>query len=187
MSIRKHLFFGVLATLLLGTSFQLPAKGQYLSQEDFLAMAFEGDYSPGRLWLNKELKAELKKILGHDVPGLRIRYWAQGTRTAWILEEIGKERPITIGIVVGSNGIEMVRILAFRESRGWEVRYPFFSDQFTGSILSERYKLSRSIDGISGATLSVRAVKRASAAALFMHQQTDYAKVVEEATVTPAN
>ena len=69
-------------------------------------------------------------ILGHSFAGLRVRYWASGERTAWVFEEIGKELPITVGVVVDNNGIALLSILEYRESRGGEVRYPFFTQQF---------------------------------------------------------
>ena len=41
---------------------------------------------------------------------------------AWILEEIGKSKPITMGFVVNAGAIEITRVLVFRESRGWEIQ-----------------------------------------------------------------
>jgi Na+-transporting NADH:ubiquinone oxidoreductase subunit NqrC len=76
-----------------------------------------------------------------------------------------------VGIVVNDNKIERINILIFRESRGWEVRYPFFTEQFTSATLTSKYQLDKGIDGISGATLSVNAVKKLAALALFFHQQ----------------
>ena len=69
---------------------------------------------------------------------------------------------------------ERVRVLEFRETRGWEVRYPFFTDQFSGAHLSNGQRdaqLDQQIDGITGATLSVRAVTRAVQAALYLSAQ----------------
>jgi hypothetical protein len=77
-----------------------------------------------------------------------------------------------VGLVVNADGLELIRVLAFRESRGWEVRYPFFTDQFPGTRLTTDNKLDRNIDGISGATLSVRALEKLARLALYLHQQT---------------
>ena len=149
------------------------ADGAYQSQEDFLLEAFNGvTPDPEVVWLKGEVKNTASDILGHPYPGLRIRYWGEGTRTAWILEEIGKVKPITVGLVVSDDGLETIRVLAFRESRGWEVRYPFFTDQFTGIGLTDDHDLNRPIDGISGATLSVRALKKLARLALYLHSQT---------------
>ena len=147
----------------------------------FREQAFSGAPQTWRtLWVTKSLRAEAEKILGHSFNGVRLRYWGQLNRTAWVFDEIGKERPITIGVVVDHHKIDQVQVLTFRESRGGEIRYPFFTDQFVGLGLSadenEPYLLDNSIDGISGATLSVRAVKKVAALALFFHQQTDFGR-----------
>ncbi len=161
---------GVFCALLLAAAANAQS-GQYLKREDFLTAAF-GDAVPVEkvLWVNRELRQPLEGILGHRLPALRIRYWRSDSTTAWILDEIGKEEPITIGVTITDEAIEAVRILEFRESRGWEVRYPFFTDQFAGASLDDRLRLDRRIDGITGATLSVRAVDRIARVALFLHR-----------------
>ena len=152
----------------------LNAGGVYQEPDAFIAEVFNNNApKPGVIWLNKELKAELKDILGHNYNGLRVRYWQQDDRTAWILDEIGKDKPITTGIVVNKGRIERVRILVFRESRGWEVRHSFFTEQFDDATLKENSELDRHIDNISGATLSVRAVTRLARVALLLDQQLD--------------
>lgn len=145
----------------------------YQSADDFLREVFAASPpAPQVLWLQGDVREAAAAILGHPYPGLRIRYWQRDGRTAWILEEIGKEKPITVGLVVGPTGMELLRVLEFRESRGWEVRYPFFTDQFGGVGLTADRQLDRHIDGISGATLSVRALQKLARLALYLHQQT---------------
>jgi hypothetical protein len=144
----------------------------YQSNEDFLAEVFDGTPPESSvLWLRKEVRTASTAIMGHPYPGLRIRYWARAGRSAWILEEIGKQKPITVGLLVNDGGIERMRVLAFRESRGWEVRHPFFTDQFTGIGLTADRRLDRDIDGISGATLSVRALEKLARLALYLHDR----------------
>ncbi|MEK8089471.1 FMN-binding protein [Thermithiobacillus plumbiphilus] len=145
----------------------------YQTPEQFLGEAF-GTHAPKQavLWLTRPLQADLNTILGHPPSQLRQRYWTDGQKTAWILEEIGKEEPITAGFVVGPDGrIQMSRVLIYREPRGMEVRYPAFLKQFTGAGLAPNRFLDRNIDGISGATLSVRAMQKMARAALFMNRQ----------------
>ena len=137
------------------------ARGVYQTPADFLAETFPGTPPPpGFLWLRETLVDQVKVALGHDLPGLRVRYWLRDGRSAWVLEEIGKEKPITVGFVVAHGAIERMRVLIFRESRGYEVRHGAFTEQFEGARLEEDYRLDRSIDGISGATLSVDALTR---------------------------
>ena len=148
------------------------ANSDYQSPEEFLREVFKGATpETSVIWLKGDIKETASEILGHPYPGLRIRYWGEGSRTAWILEEIGKVKPITVGLVVNGDSLEKIRVLAFRESRGWEVRYPFFTDQFTGIGLDDDKQLNRSIDGISGATLSVRALEKLARLALYLHSQ----------------
>ena len=62
-------------------------------------------------------------------------------------------------------------VLAFRESRGWEIRYPFFTEQFSGLTLADDGYLSGPVDGITGATLSVRATEKVARLALWLDAQ----------------
>jgi hypothetical protein len=143
------------------------ATGTYQEPGTFLAEVFGGAVpEPQALWLTKELREQSEHILRHPFNGLRVRYWRAADRLAWILEEIGREKPITVGVVTRARRIELVRVLVFRESRGWEVRHAFFTDQFHDAALDESGDLDRSIDGISGATLSVSALTRLARLAL---------------------
>ena len=120
------------------------------------------------LWLKSDMKAEIKQLLDRPFPGARIRYCATDGRTAWILDEIGKTEPITSGIIVNEGRVERVRVLVFRESRGSEVHRDAFVRQFDDARLDSSRKLDRSIDGITGATLSVWALKRQVKLALLL-------------------
>ncbi|MBX3677981.1 MAG: FMN-binding protein [Rhodocyclaceae bacterium] len=135
----------------------------------FLREVFSQAPLPDALWLTGDLRPAVRSILEHDYPAARLRYWRIGTRTAWVLDEIGKEMPITVGIAVDGGAVERVRVLAYRESRGWEVKDRAFTSQFDGARLTARQTLDRGIDGISGATLSVRALGRLTRLALLLH------------------
>lgn len=162
----------ILAGLLSLTAVASEEAGRYLERDEFLSMAFPlAKPEPGTLWVTPELRKAVEQVLGHRFAMLRVRYWHDGATTAWILDEIGKEEPITVGISVDDRRVEMVRILEFRESRGWEVRYPFFTDQFNGAKLADQNSIDRRIDGISGATLSVDAVSRVVRVALVLHEE----------------
>ncbi|MDB4385538.1 FMN-binding protein [Opitutaceae bacterium] len=145
----------------------------FLAPDRFVENAFSDDPTPAlkRLWLTADLKPNIRKIMGHDYAALRLRYWHQGSRTAWILEEIGKVKPITTGFVVEDGKISQVQVLIYRESHGWEVKHPFFTDQFIGAQLAENLKLDRRIDSIAGATLSVNALRKMGQLALYLDEQ----------------
>lgn len=159
-----------MAALVLLAAVTTAASDVYQEPEAFLAEVFDGDPpAPEVLWLGDALQEKARDILGHPYAALRVRYWLRDGRSAWILEEIGKEKPITTGFVVDNGRIERVKVLVFRESRGWEVRHPAFTEQFDGAALDADGRLDRGIDGISGATLSVRALKKLARLALVLH------------------
>jgi len=162
----------LLSTLLIVGSAGVLAGGTYQEPGAFLGDSFsEGTPEAAVIWLTGERKQAIQKLLGHSYTSLRVRYWRQDMRSAWILEEVGKEQPITVGIVVSEGRLERIKVLVFRESRGWEVRHPFFTDQFKNAGLNKERQLDRPIDGISGATLSVRAMKKLAAMALYLDSQ----------------
>jgi hypothetical protein len=143
----------------------------YQSADAYVTEMFAGGPPAAQaLWIKPDLRHQLTDVLGHK-PSLRVRYWRGDKRTVWILDEVGKDQPITAGVVINDGAIEDIRVLAFRESRGWEIKYPFFTRQFLDARLDRR-GLTQDIDGITGATLSVRAMKRMARAALLLHEHT---------------
>jgi len=166
---KKALLYSL--ALLLGTLFTAPAfaGGVYQQPADFIKQVFNDEPpKPSVLWLKKDLKKQLSDILDHKYKGMRIRYWQQNRKTAWVLEETGKDKLITTGMVINEGKIEQVKVLIFRESRGWEVRHDFFTDQFKQIKLKDDNTLSKHIDNISGATLSVRAIRKLAQIALLL-------------------
>ena len=101
------------------------AEAVYQQPDDFLSETFSGKVpKPAVIWLSGQRKEFVKQLLGHRYSSLRVRYWRQDQRSAWVLEEIGKDLPITIGLVINDGSLEQIKVLVFRESRGWEIR-PF--------------------------------------------------------------
>lgn len=149
------------------------AASVYETNAEFLSRAFNGSTpEPDIVWLSGDRKTTVRQLLDHDYPALRVRYWCQAGRSAWVLDEIGKELPITVGVVVDKDYIKSLRVLTYRENRGGEVTTPAFTDQFDGVALEARGGLDAHIDGISGATLSVQALTRLATMALFLHADT---------------
>ena len=141
----------------------------YLSQDDFLHQTFSELPQPSTLWLDNVAQEKLVGVLGHRYAQARVHYWRAQGKTAWVLDETGKEYPITAGFVVADNRIERAQVLIYRESRGDEIRLPAFLHQFVGVQL-DGDRLSNKIDGITGATLSVNAMQRMARAALLLNQ-----------------
>jgi hypothetical protein len=169
----------LLCVLLLGVSpASVAQKSVGISAQDYGALHFSGDLSWQTLWIDKEQRAQIEKILDHRFGPFRIRYWGQEQRTGWIFEEIGKELPITVAVVVEDGHIIDLTVLEYRESRGGEVVYPFFTGQFLSAKLKDgsKYGLDKTIDGITGATLSVWALKKVATLALYCHQLTEFSR-----------
>ena len=145
---------------------------EYQSKETFVDEIFTGNPpKPKSFWITKQVKPTVSEILQHRPGFLRTRYWKDDQKSVWILNEVGKTKPITVGIVIENKKITLLKVLAFRESRGWEVKHTFFTDQYKEVALNEDLSLDNAIDGISGATLSVRALVKLAKLALFFDQQ----------------
>lgn len=168
-----HLLISAIFFLLIsGLANNAAARGTYLTTEQFLAQAFNNQTPETKvIWLTQEDKAAIEEIMQHQVRLLRVRYWQLNNETAWILEEIGKEKPITIGIHIQAQQIKQLTVLTFRESRGDEVRHKFFTDQFNEVKLTKENMLTEHIDGITGATMSVRALTKVARLALWLNNK----------------
>jgi len=165
----KFLSVSFIALSLLFCSGSFAAKGVYQTPKAFINNAFSGEIPQVKvLWLTKEDKATIASILQHKYNRMRIRYWQLGEETVWVLDEVGKEKPITIGVHVKDKKISHFKVLTFRESRGDEVRHDFYAKQFLEAKLKENNQLNQHIDGITGATLSVRATTKVARIALWL-------------------
>ena len=143
----------------------------YLAPDKFVEeVVGEAGRKPEVLWLTKDRVTRASAILGHAPAQLRQRFWRSEGKTVWVLEAIGKDEPITVGFVVERGRVKLAKVLVYRESRGGEIRYPGFLKQYEGVGLTQDDRLDRSIDGISGATLSVRAMERMARLALYFDQ-----------------
>jgi len=146
------------------------AEEVFLSKEDFLKTAFEKDIPRRKgLRFKDEVKEVAQRIMGSNYKKIRMKYWRQDQKTAWVLERIGKVKLITAGFIIESCRISSIHVLVYRETHGWEVKYPSFRDQFVGINMVEGFKLNKRIDGIAGATLSVNSMEKMARLALAMN------------------
>lgn len=147
----------------------------YQTQDDFLHDAFPtraqaNEPKASALWLDKAAQDDISKILGHPYPQARLHYWRQGTTNVWILEEIGKEYPITAGFIINGDKIVRAQVLIYRETRGMEIHLPGFLAQFKDNKLAGD-KLTNKVDGIAGATMSVNAMVKMAQVALILNRK----------------
>ena len=169
--INRYTIVTVLSLFFIIFSYNSFADESLLSKEQFIEKAFgQKEASKGRLRFKEEVKKTAQKIMGSKYKKVLMRYWIEGNRTAWILNRIGKVKPITAGFIIENCKIVSVHVLVYRESHGWEIKYPNFRDQFVGIGMLEKYKLDKDIDGISGATMSVSSMRIMTRLALAMHK-----------------
>ncbi len=92
-------------------------------------------------------------------------------RSAVIVNVMGQYQSITCAVTIHVTGVvERVEIMVYRESRGGEVRRSAFLKQFEKKTVNDRLLLGRDVKGISGATISSRAVAEGVRLALHLHQ-----------------
>jgi len=165
----RSLSTALLISILLAPFAKAHATSVYQTSDEFISQAFNAATPKAKVyWLEDEDKQVIEEILAHKFNKMRLRYWQQADETVWIMEEIGKESPITVGIHIKLQAIVKTKVLVYRESRGDEVRHDFFTDQFKMARLTSERQLDRHIDGITGATLSVRALTKLSRIALYL-------------------
>jgi len=99
---------------------------------------------------------------------------------AFLVEEIGKHRPITFVVGVRDDDkVQDVAVVAYREAYGGEIRHRRFLVQYHDRTATDALKPYQDITNIAGATLSVEAAGRAVKKALAL------ARVLPDATPTP--
>ncbi len=122
-----------------------------------------------------ELKEKIKQLMGKTPTSIwedsYITFVAKKDETilgyAVIVEEIGKHRPITFIVGVGTDHkIKDAALMVYREAYGGEVRDRRFLQQYKGKQLKDPLLPYRDIQNISGATMSVEAIGRGSKKAL---------------------
>ena len=136
----------------------------YLTKKQAFEIAFPGadKIKKERLWPTKEEIRAIEEIYMYKIYESRFTFYTgkkNGKSMGSMLIDniIGKSFPITFMTVLNTDGtVRDVEIMVYREPQGWEVRYKSFRSQFYGKDTSSN---SNEILSISGATLSVRAIK----------------------------
>ena len=99
-----------------------------------------------KLIIKGELKKNLKSIMGKYYNKIIISYWTIENKSLWILNSIGKYKPITAGFVTEDCLITNAKVLVYREQIGYEIKYPKFTNQLLGAKLRDDLKLVNNID-----------------------------------------
>ena len=147
-------------------------EGLFLSEAEAPAAVFpDADrFERSEVEATPELRARVQERLDGITPSLwEERYVVvralRGERLlgrAFVVEEIGKHRPITFVVGLGPDGVvEDVAVMAYREAYGGEVRNGRFLVQYHGTRPESPLRTYREIKNVAGATLSVDAANRA--------------------------
>ncbi len=169
----RRRFLGASAALLLAWGGVAGAQeGLFLRSEDAPRALFpDGDaVRERRLTADAAFRERVRGLLGRVQPSrweeeyrvFTVRRGAAVLGHVVIVEEIGKHRPITFAVGVGSDGrVADVAVLAYREPYGGEIRHRRFLAQYRGKGLGDPLQPYRDVHNITGATLSVEATGRA--------------------------
>ena len=138
----------------------------YLTLEQALDKVFaRADSTWTESWTpTPEEIADLEMTLGWRVPETEFVFYrgqrkGQDLGVAMVTEEKGRFKPITFIVKVGADGrVENVLLMVYRESRGDGVKRQRFLKQFRKKDVDSGMRLNRDIIGVSGATLSSRAL-----------------------------
>jgi hypothetical protein len=158
----------VLPLILLLSSAVALGKGTYLTLPQLLNDWFPAGQEARTLWLSTEQKDLAREHIRYDLRQARVKYWTHNGKNLWVLSEIGKEKPITFAVLTHNGVLERIEVMVFREIRGDEIRLPAFTAQFAQLKLTGNGELSGNIDGISGATYSVRSMEKVAKLALLL-------------------
>ena len=79
-----------------------------------------------------------------------------------VVPETGKEGPMSIGVCFDPVGlVSSVTVLTSWEDRGLEINEDKWLKQFKGKKMSDGFQVGKDVDGVSGATISAKAVAEA--------------------------
>ena len=135
----------------------------------FLSETFNGNVpKKQRIIVKGEAKDQIKSIMGNKYKKRLFSYWQDDSQQVWILNSIGKYKPITAAFSIQNCSVKSAHVLVYREQHGYEIKYPFFLTQFDDAKIDSTLKLDTKIDNISAATLSVNSMKRMAKMALLL-------------------
>jgi len=138
----------------------------YFTVDEALAKAFaDADTLWSEAWRPEPAeRAALESRLGWRVDEAEVvfhRARRDGRDLGWalVLEEKGRFKPITFLVhVEPDHTVGLVLVMVYRESRGDGVKRQRFLKQFRGRDADDPLRLNRDVVGVTGATLSSRAL-----------------------------
>ena len=91
--------------------------GRYLEAGEYLQSVFPADMPEAKtLWVTGDVRAAVERMLDHKFASLRVRYWFDGMRSAWILDEIGRAFDAAINMGFGGEMDDRVDLLLSKQA-----------------------------------------------------------------------
>lgn len=166
----------VILIILLGSGIGLTCRAQVapsevssrlLQQSVEDVLNYSGDIDWKSYPLSEEVKTRLTPELKQkkELPDTLVIGWITDEgKSRWIIPDIAPSKSETFSFVLyldHRKSIIDVDILKYRESYGYEIDYPFFRKQYRGKSKPGEIQFGRTIQNISGATISVRSLTHA--------------------------
>ena len=146
----------------------LAASDIKISCEEHLSNLYpvDTDFSMHILLLDKQVKKKVENKVKQKFYRDKLYYWniTKGDSTmayAFLDNVIGKSMPITFLVILNINGnIINTNVIKYREAYGGEVGNKGWLRQFLNRDNNSSYNIGKDINGISGATISVKSMSK---------------------------
>ena len=137
---------------------------QLIEEETALKEAFPGGYKTALFVVTEEMKKDINSRLGDTAfsdmkKDTEYKIFKGKEGTAMLEHHEGKWGDIEILVLIDAEGkVKNVVVLASSEKRGRPIVMRTFLNQFTGKALKDKIETGKSINAVTGATISSKAV-----------------------------
>lgn len=153
----------VTALLMLALSAGMAHADTYFTEDQVKQQLFpDAELTERPLNIDTDLLKDIKRATSARLITNSLKVWEatrQGNPAGWLFnaEVLGKHENIRYALALDTAGkITQMEIMEYRETHGGEVADLAWRSQLFGMSLSNKFKLGKDVDNISGATLSCR-------------------------------
>ena len=139
-----------------------------MSTEAFVESSLGRLPAEKRILLQGDVQEAVRSAYDGRYPAFSIPYREQDGKRVWVLKAQGKHGYVKAGFVIQDGRLLNPWVLSSKEQGGRGIETSPFLKQFEGVGLKGPSQMDRRIDGLSGATLSVNAMKKMARTALVL-------------------